>query len=78
MSPGMALVPDGCGGTPAVHDACTAGRTMTTRAHPSAALAAAILVRLAKRAAIKNALIGFRVPIDPTVARPACDCCRPS
>src|SRR5205814_1096180 len=32
MSPGRTLVPDGCGGTPAVHDACTAGRTMTARA----------------------------------------------
>ena len=29
MSPGWALVPDGCAGTPTVDHACTAGRTMT-------------------------------------------------
>jgi hypothetical protein len=30
MSPGRALVPYGCAGTPAIDNACTAGRTMTT------------------------------------------------
>jgi hypothetical protein len=30
MSPGRALVPYGSAGTPAVDDACTAGRTMAT------------------------------------------------
>ena len=34
MSAGRALVPDGCACSPAVHDACTAGRTMTTRPAP--------------------------------------------
>ena len=31
MSPGRALVPYGGAGTPAVDDACAAGRTMATR-----------------------------------------------
>jgi hypothetical protein len=31
MSPGRALVPYVCAGTPAVDDACTAGRVVTTR-----------------------------------------------